>query len=58
MGKPNKGGGGKSKVEAPSAPKAPKQQRKTGRTTGGYSPEKLAIRAAKRSGVVSSTPKE
>ena len=58
MGKPNKGGGGKSKVEAPSAPKAPKQQRKTGRTSGGYSPEKLAIRAAKRSGVISSTSKE
>lgn len=58
MGKPNKGGGGKPKVEAPSAPKAPKQQRKTGRTSGGYSPEKLAIRAAKRSGVISSTPKE
>jgi hypothetical protein len=58
MGKPKKGGGNKSKVEAPSVPKPPKQQRKTGRTTGGYSPEKLAIRAAKRSGVVSSTPKE
>ena len=58
MGKPNKGGGNRPKVEAPSAPKAPKQQRKTGRTSGGYSPEKLAIRAAKRSGVISSTPKE
>ena len=58
MGKPNKGGGNRPKVEVPSAPKAPKQQRKTGRTTGGYSPEKLAIRAAKRSGVISSTPKE
>lgn len=58
MGKPKKGGGNKPKVEASSVPKSPKQQRKTGRTIGGYSPKKLAIRAAKRSGVVSSTPKE
>jgi hypothetical protein len=33
--------------------KNPKKQRKTGRTIGGYSPAKLAIRAKKRSGNVS-----
>lgn len=57
MGKPKKGGGGKSQPAAPK-PKRVKTQKKTGRTVGGYSPEKLAIRAAKRSGVISSTPTE
>ena len=33
--------------------KNPKKPRKTGRTIGGYSPAKLAIRAKKRSGNVS-----
>jgi hypothetical protein len=33
--------------------KNPKTPRKTGRTIGGYSPAKLAIRAKKRSGNVS-----
>ena len=33
--------------------KNPKKQRKTGRTVGGYSPAKLAIRAKKRLGNVS-----
>ena len=33
--------------------KNPKKQRKTGRTIGGSSPAKLAIRAKKRSGNVS-----
>ena len=33
--------------------KNPKKPRKTGRTIGGYSPTKLAIRAKKRSGNVS-----
>jgi hypothetical protein len=33
--------------------KSPKTPRKTGRTTGGYSPTKLTIRAKKRAGNVS-----
>lgn len=32
--------------------KNPKTSKKTGKTIGGYSPEKLAIRAQKRSGLV------
>jgi hypothetical protein len=57
MGKPRKGGGSKSQPAQPKE-KRVKVQKKTGKTIGGYSPEKLAIRAAKRQGVVSSTPKE
>lgn len=57
MGKPKKGGGGGSKSSEPK-PKRVKVQKKTGKTIGGYTPEKLAIRAAKRQGVISSTPSE
>lgn len=57
MGKSKGGGGNRNQPKEPK-PKRVKVQRKTGKTIGGYTPEKLEIRAAKRRGVVSSKPEE
>ena len=56
MGKSKGGGGNRNQKPAEPKPKRVKVQKKTGKTIGGYTPEKLAIRAAKRQGVVSSKP--